>query len=82
MTKKPSLREQLIGAAVGTAVALGIYGAYSVAAPAVRGMLASTVSAEEKAPSKFTDADRAARMEEIAERARRMIEQETGGKNE
>ncbi len=66
-----------MGALVGTAVALGLYGAYSVGMPAVQGLLAnvsSSAEAREEQQTKFTDADRVARQVEIAARAREIIE--------
>jgi hypothetical protein len=72
MAKRLTLRDQLLGAAAGTLVALGIYAGYKVAAPAVLALLPEAPTVEAGA-SKFTDADRAERRQEIAARTRKLI---------
>jgi hypothetical protein len=67
----PTLRKQLLGAAMGTLVALVGYGLYTVASPAVAAWLTNPVDASE---SIFTDADRATRQEEIVARTKAIAE--------
>lgn len=65
------IRTQVIGAVIGTGIALGVYGAYTVASPALAGWLTRPVAATE---SKFTDADRKVKQEEIIERAKEILQ--------
>lgn len=69
-----SLRNQFIGAAVGTGVALGVYGLYTAASPMIASVFPSQTV--EASTSKFSDADRAARVEEIGKKAKGILERE------
>lgn len=73
-----ALRKQALGAAVGTLVALGMYGVYTVASPVVTGWLVRPSATAEASVSKFSDADRKAKQNEIAEIARGILEREGG----
>ena len=72
---KNTLLKQLLGAAGGTAVALMMYGAYTVAAPPVKAFIASVLP-EQQGGSKFTEGERRERRAEIVDRARVIIERE------
>ena len=70
----PSALRPVLGAALGGIVSLGVYGLYMVSAPVVKGFFQGSAIVTEQPVSKFTEADRKARREEIAVRAREILE--------
>ncbi len=59
-----------MGAAVGAAVAMGLYGVYAFAAPPMQALVAGLVHT---APPKYTEADRAERQRMIVEKAKEIL---------
>ena len=74
-SEKNSLLKQLFGAVSGMAIALGIYGVYTLAAPPVKAFL-SSVTTQTEETSKFTEGERRERRDEVAARAKEIIERE------
>lgn len=69
-----NLRNQLLGAGVGTLVALGMYGVYTVASPMIASLFPGPTV--EASASKFSDADRSARQEEIGRKVKAILERD------
>ena len=71
-----SIFKQLLGAGSGMAIALGMYGVYTLVAPPVKAYLATVITDESGGVSKFTEGERSERRAEIAARAKEIIERE------
>ncbi len=69
------LWKQLLGAAAGMAIALSIYGVYTLTAPPLTAFVASVFASDQQQGLTFTDADRADRRREIASMAKEIIDQ-------
>ncbi len=67
----PPLAKQALGAGVGVIAALTLYGGYTLAAPPVQAMLSSVFPSGTEVT--YTEADRAGKQADIAERARDLI---------